>query len=72
VSPEDNHHLIGRFSYSASCFLCVPSALAQGTTDALGAQAGEARLRQVALDAGFAEVRRAAESPFNLVLDARP
>jgi 2-polyprenyl-3-methyl-5-hydroxy-6-metoxy-1,4-benzoquinol methylase len=70
-SVSDNFHVVGRLSYSASCFLCVPSALAQGAADALGAQAGQAKLRQVALDAGFTNVRRAAESPFNLVLEVR-
>lgn len=69
---EGNLTTMGRFSYSASCLVCVPNALAQGAADALGAQAGEARLRQVAVDAGFTSVRRAAATPFNLVLEARP
>ena len=64
----------GRLCYSASTFICVPNALAQGASgpEVLGAQAGEARFRQVILDAGFTSVRRAAETPFNLVLEARP
>ena len=70
----ENLNVRGRFSYSASTFICVPNALAQGAAgpEVLGAQAGEARLRQVILDAGFTSVRRAAETPFNLVLEARP
>jgi len=70
---EGNRGPVGRFSYAASSFLCVPNAVGQGSdgTLALGAQAGEARLRQVAIDGGFGRVRRAAETPFNLVLDAR-
>jgi 2-polyprenyl-3-methyl-5-hydroxy-6-metoxy-1,4-benzoquinol methylase len=70
---EGNRGPVGRFSYAASSFLCVPNAVGQGcdSTPALGAQAGEARLRQVAIDAGFARVRRAAETSFNLVLEVR-
>ncbi|MGH9226239.1 MAG: class I SAM-dependent methyltransferase [Acidimicrobiales bacterium] len=68
---EGNFNTVGRFSYSASTFVCVPNALAHGGSFALGAQAGEARLREVILAGGFAQVRRAAESPFNLVLEAR-
>jgi 2-polyprenyl-3-methyl-5-hydroxy-6-metoxy-1,4-benzoquinol methylase len=69
---EDNLNPLGRFFYSASTFICVPNALSQGGTRALGAQAGEAALRDVAIEAGFTRVRRAAESPFNLVLEIRP
>lgn len=69
---EDNLNVLGRLFYSASTFICVPNALSQGGTLALGAQAGEAALRQVAVEAGFTRVRRAAESPFNLVLEVRP
>lgn len=46
--------------------------ISQGAEDALGAQAGETELRQVALDAGLSSVRRAAETPFNVILEARP
>jgi hypothetical protein len=63
---------VGRLFYSASTFACVPNALSQGATHPLGAQAGEAALRQVATDAGFSRFRRAADTPFNLVLEARP
>jgi len=68
---EDNLHPLGRVFYSASTLLCVPNSMsAEGM--ALGAQAGEARLRRVALEGGFTRFRRAAETPFNLVLEARP
>jgi SAM-dependent methyltransferase len=61
-----------RTFYSVSTFVCTPSALSQGCEDALGAQAGEATLRQVAEDAGFTRFRRAAETPAFMVLEARP
>ncbi len=68
---EENHNPIGRVFYSASTMLCVPHSLsARGP--ALGAQAGEARLRRIASEGGFGRFRRAAETPFNLVLEARP
>ncbi len=68
----DNLNPVGRSYYSFSSFLCVPNALSQPGGYALGAQAGEAAIRQVALDAGFTRFRRAAETPFNLVFEARP
>ncbi len=68
---EDNHNPVGRVYYSASTMLCVPHSLAFGGP-ALGAQAGESRLRQVAEAGGFKRFRRATETPFNLVLEARP
>jgi len=55
-----------------STFLCVPNALSQDATRALGAAAGEAALRRVAADAGFGRFLRAAETPFNLIREARP
>ena len=58
--------------YNASAQLCVPNALSQPGGYALGAQAGEAAIRQVVTDAGFTRFRRAAETPFNLVYEARP
>jgi 2-polyprenyl-3-methyl-5-hydroxy-6-metoxy-1,4-benzoquinol methylase len=67
---EDNHNPVGRVFYSASTMLCVPHSLSR-RGPALGAQAGEARLRRIANEAGFASVRRATETPFNLVLEAR-
>jgi SAM-dependent methyltransferase len=68
---EDNAHTIGRLYYSASTVLCTAHAISENGGHALGAQAGEARLAEVFADAGFGHWRRAAESPFNLVLEAR-
>ena len=69
---EDNFHPLGVSYYASSTLLCVPNSLSQDVGAALGAQAGEARLREVLEDAGFARVRRACDAPFNLVLEARP
>jgi hypothetical protein len=69
---EDNLNPVGRLYYSASTFLCVPNGLSQPGGYALGAQAGEAAIRQVATDAGFTRFRRAAETPFNFVYEVRP
>jgi SAM-dependent methyltransferase len=69
---EDNLNPIGRIYYAASTVVCTPASLAQEVGLALGAQAGEARLREVALQAGFSRFRRATETPFNLILEARP
>jgi hypothetical protein len=69
---EDNLNPVGRAYYAFSTLLCTPSSLSQEGGLALGAQAGEARLREVLGTAGFAHVRRAAETPFNIVLEARP
>ena len=69
---QDNLNPVGRLYYAASTMLCTPNSLSQEVGAALGAQAGEARLRQVAADAGFRRFRRAAETPFNLVLEVRP
>jgi 2-polyprenyl-3-methyl-5-hydroxy-6-metoxy-1,4-benzoquinol methylase len=69
--PEQNHNPVGRVFYSASTMLCVPHSLSQGGP-ALGAQAGETRLREVATRGGWSAFRRATETPFNLVLEARP
>jgi hypothetical protein len=63
---------LGRGYYAASTLACVPSSLAQGSGTALGAQAGEATLAQVLREGGFTRVRCAAETPFNLVIEARP
>ncbi|MGH7778405.1 MAG: class I SAM-dependent methyltransferase [Candidatus Binataceae bacterium] len=63
---------ISRIFYSASTQFCVPGSLAQEVGLALGAQAGEARLREVISSGGFSRVRRATSTPFNLVLEARP
>ncbi|HYD42587.1 MAG TPA: class I SAM-dependent methyltransferase [Anaeromyxobacter sp.] len=67
---EDNLNPVGRLFYAASTLICVPNSLA-GHGPALGAQAGEARLRKVAEQAGFRRFRRATETPFNIVCEAR-
>ena len=78
VEPYANDHVeqnlnpVGRIFYGASTVICTPASLAQEVGLALGAQAGEAQLTQVLNEGGFTRVRRATETPFNLVLDARP
>ena len=67
---EDNLNPVGRVYYGYSTLVCTPGALSQGGT-ALGTQAGEAKLREVLQAGGFGSVRRAAETPFNLVIEAR-
>jgi SAM-dependent methyltransferase len=69
---EDNLNPVGRVYYAASTLLCTPASLSQEVGLALGAQAGEARLRDVVTLGGFSRFRRAAETPFNIVLEARP
>jgi SAM-dependent methyltransferase len=69
---EDNLNPVGRVYYGASTLICTPASRSQEVGLCLGAQAGEARLRSVLNDGGFRHVRRAAETPFNLVLEARP
>jgi SAM-dependent methyltransferase len=69
---EDNLNPVGRIFYAASTFICTPGSRAQEVGRCLGAQAGEARLRAVATEGGFKRFRRAAETPFNLVFEARP
>lgn len=68
---EDNLNPIGRVFYAASTMLCVPGSLSQEVGLGLGAQAGEARLTEVIKAGGFSKVRRAATTPFNLILEAR-
>ena len=63
---------VGRVFYSASTMICTPGSLSQDVGAALGAQAGEGRLREVAEAAGFGTFRRATETPFNLVLEGKP
>jgi hypothetical protein len=63
---------IGRLFYAASTSICTPASLSQDVGAALGAQAGEARLRVVAEEAGFTGFRRATETPVNMVLELRP
>ncbi|MGE9009317.1 methyltransferase domain-containing protein [Leptospira interrogans] len=69
---EQNLNPVGRLYYAASTMICVPTSLSQEVGAALGAQAGEARLREVILKGGFKSVRRATETPFNMILEARP
>lgn len=69
---EENLNPIGRIYYAASTMICTPASLAQEVGLGLGAQAGEARLRDVVTRGGFTRFRRATQTPFNLVLEARP
>lgn len=71
-SVSENLNPVGRVYYSFSAFLCVPNALSQDGGYSLGAQAGEEPVRRLATDAGFARFRRVAETPFNIVYEARP
>jgi 2-polyprenyl-3-methyl-5-hydroxy-6-metoxy-1,4-benzoquinol methylase len=69
---EENLNPVGRVFYGASTVICTPASLDQEVGLALGAQAGEARLAEVIKEGGFSDVRRATETPFNLILEARP
>jgi SAM-dependent methyltransferase len=69
---EDNFNPVGRVFYSASTAICTPASRSQEVGLALGAQAGEKRLREVVLSGGFTRFRKAAATPFNLILEARP
>ncbi len=69
---EDNLNPVGRAFYGFSTFLCTPASLSQEVGLALGAQAGEARIGDVVAEGGFSRFRRATETPFNLVFEARP
>ncbi len=69
---EENLNPVGRVFYGASTVICTPASLSQEVGLALGAQAGEARLTEVLKQGGFTRVRRATETPFNLILEARP
>ena len=69
---QDNLNPVGRMFYAASTMICTPGSRAQEVGACLGAQAGEARLKQVITDAGFTRFRRATQTPFNLILEARP
>jgi SAM-dependent methyltransferase len=69
---EDNLNPVGRAYYGASTLLCTPASLSQEVGLALGAQAGEKRLREVVTGGGFTKFRRATETPFNLIFEARP
>ncbi len=69
---SSNLNPVGRIYYSASALICVPASLSQEVGLGLGAQAGEARLREVVTAGGFTRFRRATETPFNMVFEARP
>ncbi|MFO1161304.1 MAG: class I SAM-dependent methyltransferase [Reyranellaceae bacterium] len=69
---ESNLNPVGRLYYAGSTMICVPTSLSQEVGAALGAQAGETRLRELISHAGFGRIRRATETPFNMVLEARP
>ncbi len=69
---EDNLTPVGRVFYGASTLVCTPASRDQEVGLALGAQAGERRLREVVTAGGFTRFRRATETPFNIVLEARP
>ncbi len=71
-AAEANHNPVGRVFYSASTMLCVPASKSQEVGLALGAQAGERRIRDVVEAGGFSRFRRATQTPFNLVFEARP
>ena len=68
---QENLNPVGRLFYAASTFVCTPNSLSQEVGLGLGAQAGEARLRAVFREAGFKRFRRATETPFNLICEAR-
>jgi len=68
---EDNLNPVGRVFYSASTMVCVPASLNENGP-ALGAQAGEARIKDIVTSAGFSKFRRATQTPFNLVFEAKP
>ena len=69
---EQNLNPVGRAYYAFSTFLCTPNSLSQDVGLALGAQAGEARIKDVATAGGFTRFRRVAETPFNVVYEVRP
>jgi len=69
---EDNLNPVGRLYYAASTTLCCAHAISENGTHVLGAQAGERQLAQIFRKAGFQRFRQAANTPFNLILEARP
>lgn len=70
-TAKDNMNPVGRLYYNASTMICVPTSLDQEVGEGLGAQAGEGKLTEIIRGAGFSNVRRATEGPFNMVLEAR-
>jgi ubiquinone/menaquinone biosynthesis C-methylase UbiE len=69
--PEENMNPVGRLYYNASTVTCVPTSLDPEVGEALGAQAGQAKLSAIISGAGFSKIRRAADGPFNMILEAR-
>jgi len=69
---QQNLNPVGRLYYAGSTMICLPTSRSQEVGAALGAQAGEAKLRETIQSGGFSKVRRAAETPFNMILEARP
>ena len=69
---EDNLNPVGRIFYAVSTFICTPASRAQEVGACLGAQAGQARIARVVADGGFTRFRRATQTPFNLIYEARP
>ena len=69
---QENLNPIGRMYYAASAMACTPNSLSQKVGLGLGAQAGEERLRRIAREAGFSNLRRAAQTPVNLILELTP
>ena len=68
---EENLNLVGRTFYAASTLVCVPNSMADNGP-ALGAQAGEKRIKEIVHSAGFTKFKRATQTPFNIVYEARP
>lgn len=69
---EQNMNPVGRLYYSASTMICTPASLSQEVGLALGAQAGEKRIHDVVTKGGFTHFRRATDTPFNIVFEAKP
>jgi ubiquinone/menaquinone biosynthesis C-methylase UbiE len=68
---EQNLNPVGRLYYAGSTMICLPTSLSQEVGAGLGAQAGEKKLREVITSGGFKSVKRATETPFNMILEAR-
>jgi hypothetical protein len=68
---KDNLNPVGRVFYGASTMICTPASLSQEVGLGLGAQAGELKLRKVAMDAGYSHFRKATETPFNMVFEVK-
>jgi len=68
---QDNLNLVGRIYYSASTMICVPNSVADNGP-ALGAQAGEKRIKEIAAKAGFTKFKRSSQTPFNIVYEVKP